>query len=187
RYGFYGYIDSRSIVKHSMRTRSKLRGMYPSEIQKSDKREFKNYVVSYAAPGIGSNSTFTNYLDVQKQKAAGTYKNHYISIDKQFSITKNDFIKIPTLNKRISISIQNLSLTEILIKISDTYSLPIIIGNTAEKLFKIKIPNVSLKNLPLHQAMDELMALCPEAEWEYRRTGFIVVRRQIKWPESRKF
>ena len=141
---------------------------------------FKRYSLDYYIEGVGGTGTsFSSYSEFKKQREdarraaveRGLPDPEYVT--KRYEITNRMARTVPELKQVVSLRLKKVTVTEVLRDLHKRYGIPTL---TEREDANPTRADVAVDNLPLAEALDTLAPLY-KLEWEWRRMGFLIVRR----------
>lgn len=91
----------------------------------------------------------------------------------KLEVTRKEAKKLPALQKRVTLYLKAATLPEVMQKLSRSYRFPFVSDPNRGQKRRVE---VHFKSIPLADALDRLTQLYPGAEWEYRKSGFLIMR-----------
>ena len=114
---------------------------------------------------------FTDYEQKIKKRPADADKDIFTPV--KFQIPTKEVLKVPALRRSVRLSRKNATVTEALQALHDQYGIAVLAD--APEYMKERA-DVAIRSETMGEAFEQLAALFPGMQWEYRLSKFFIVR-----------
>jgi hypothetical protein len=136
------------------------------------KENYTNYEFTITIPGIRATGfRYNDYMQRRAEAVRAKSGTGVVYNTLSNCIKREEAVQSPYLKRRVSISIQNGTLPEVLKALHEKYDIPFV-SQANDGL--PERTSIKLTNMPLADALDMLKKNYKDTDWEYRKTGYIL-------------
>lgn len=147
---------------------------------------FNRYFITVSVQNVGSTGWRLNDYEMQEaarrqKRKAGEYVDIYLP--RKFEVSQEKAKRLSALQQTVELDAQNITLPGVLLQLHEKYGIPFVCDPEREMPQRA---DVNLSRMTLGEALDRLMELYPNTEWEWRKYGVMVVRGPLNPARDRK-